>query len=84
MSKKSVGFKMRLGFNDIESLMDLCSYTSEKIKKSLKYKQITTEYKFTGVEIIPDNAFGYEIIFNFDNELSIDEILDKAITGELC
>ena len=81
MSKKSFGFKIRLGFNDIKSLVSLLDLTSEKIRKSLESKDITPEHNFAGIEIIPGDDFSYTIMFNFDDELSIDEILDKVITG---
>lgn len=82
MSKKSIGFKVHLGFDDIESIADVLHLCSVKIKKSLKFKDVTTECKFTGIEIVDNKDFTYSIMFNFDNELSINEILDRVITGE--
>lgn len=82
MSKKTFGFKVRLGFNDVESIADLFNLVSVKLKKSLEYKDINSECKFTGIEIVDNQDFSYSIMFNFDDELSIDEILDKAIIGD--
>lgn len=81
MSKKSIGFKVRLGFDNIESIADVLHLVSVKIKKSLKFKDVTTECKFIGIEIVENQDFTYSIMFNFDDDLSIDEILDKATTG---
>ena len=81
MSKKSFGFKMRLGFYNAESLMTLLNLTSIKISKALELKDITPEYKFTGIEITDNKDYSYSILFNFDDESSIEEILDKAIMG---
>lgn len=82
MSKKTFGFKVRLGFNDVESIADLFHLTSVKLKKSLEFKDINPECKFTGIEIVDNQYFSYSIMFNFDDELSIDEILDKVIIGD--
>ena len=81
MSKKSFGFKVQLGFDDVESISDVLYLCSVKIKKYLKFKDITTECKFTGIEIIDNKDFSHSIIFNFDDEISADDIIDKAITG---
>lgn len=72
---------MRLGFDNIESIADVFHLASVKIKESLKFKDVTPECNFTGIEIIDNKDFSYTVMFNFDNELSIEGILDKAITG---
>ena len=81
MSKKTFGLKVRLGFDHVGYIMDLFHVAADKIKNSLMFRQITPEYKLTGIEIVDNKDFSYSIIFNFDNELSTEEILDKAITG---
>lgn len=81
MSKKSLGFKVRLGFDNVESIMTLLNLVFTKINKALEGKDITSEHNFSGIEIVDNQDFSYTIMFNFDDELSIDEILDKAITG---
>ena len=82
MGEKSYGFKMYLGFDNIESLMDLLDLTSKKIKKDLISRKITTGYKITDIGIIDNKDFSYSIMFNLNNEYSTEEILDKAIIGE--
>lgn len=81
MSKKSIGIKIRIGFDNAESLMYLFDSTFRKIRKDLIHRRITTGYKLTGIEIVYNQDFSQTIMFNFDNELSIEEIIDKAITG---
>ena len=79
MSEKQFGFKMRLGLDNVETLMDLLNITSERIRKALLVRKVTPGYKLTRIEIIDNQDFSYSIMFNFDNESSINEILDKAI-----
>ncbi len=81
MSKKSFGVKLPLGFTNVEQLAALLNYTSIKLNKALGHKDITPEHKFTGFEIIDNQDFSYTIMFYFDNELSIEEIFNRAIIG---
>ena len=81
MSEKSFGFKVRLGFNDAESIMSLLNLASFKLSRALELKDITPNHKLAGIEIVDNKDFSYSIIFNFDDELSTEDILDKAITG---
>ncbi|MBP5597578.1 MAG: hypothetical protein J6Y02_19560 [Pseudobutyrivibrio sp.] len=81
MSNQSFGFNVRLGLNNVEMLMDLLNVTSERIRKALLIKDITPEYKLAGIEIVDNKDYSYSIMFNFDDESSIDEILDKVIIG---
>lgn len=81
MSKKSFGFKIRLGFNNVETLMDLLKVTFHRIRKSLLIKDTTLQHKLTGIEVIDNKDFSYTIMFYFDDEPSIEEIFDKAIIG---
>lgn len=76
MSEKQFKFKMRLGLNNVETLMDLLNITSERIRKALLVRKVTPEYKLTGIKIVDNKDFSYSIIFNFDNEPSIEEILE--------
>lgn len=81
MSKKSFGFKVCLGFNNAESVMSLLNLASFKLSRALELKDITPEHKLSGIEIIDNKDFSYSIMFNFDDELSVDEILDRALIG---
>lgn len=81
MSEKSFGFKVPLGFTNPEQLATLLNYTSIKVNKALRNKDITPEHKFTGFEIIDNQDFSYTMMFYFDDEPSIEEIFNKAITG---
>lgn len=81
MSKKSFGFKVRLGFNDAKSIMSLLNLASFKLSRAIELKDITPEHNLAGIEIVDNKDFSYSIMFNFDDEQSIEEIFDRAITG---
>lgn len=81
MSKKSFGFKVRIGFNHAKTLATLLRLVASKLSRAIELKDITPEHNLTGIEIVDNKDFSYSIIFNLDDELSIQEILDRAITG---
>lgn len=81
MSEKSLGFKVRLGFNHAKTLVSLLNLVSFKLSRALELRDITPEHKLTGFEIVDNKDYSYSVMFNFDDEPSVDEILDKAITG---
>lgn len=81
MSKKSFGFKVRLGFDNAKSLKNLLKLVAFKLSQAIELKDITPEHKFTGIEIVDNKDYSYSVMFNFDDELSVDDIMDKVITG---
>lgn len=81
MSKKQFGFKLPLGFTDVDMFMDVLKVTAERIRRKLLIRDVTPKHKLTGIEIIDNKDFSYSIMFNFDDEPSIEEIFDRAITG---
>lgn len=78
MSKKSIGFKVRLGFDDAESIRNLLNI----VRLKLEHGDINPDCKLTGIEITDNKDYSYSVMFNFDDEISVDDIMDKAITGE--
>ena len=80
MSKKSFGFKVRLGFNHAKTLVSLLRLVASRLSRAIELEDITPEHNLTGIEIVDNEDFSYSIIFNLDDELSIQEILDRAIT----
>lgn len=79
MSEKSFGFKVRLGFNNAGDIMSVLNLTSSKLTRALETGDITPEHNLTEVEITPSDDFGYTIMFHFDNEPSIENILAKQL-----
>lgn len=72
---------MCLGFDNAESIMSLLNLASFKLTQALERRDITPEHKFAGIEIIDNEDYSYSVMFNFNDEISVEEIFDKAITG---
>lgn len=81
MGKKSFGIKLTLGFDNTEIVMSLLNLATFKLARALELKDITPEHNLVGIEIVDNKDFSYSIMFNFDDEQSIEEIFDRAITG---
>lgn len=79
MSEKSIGFKVRVGFNNAVNVKSVLNLTASKLTRALETGDITPEHNLTEIDITPNHDFGYTIMFHFDNEPSIEDILDKAI-----
>lgn len=80
MNKKSFGFKVRLGFNHAKTLVSLLRLVASRLSRAIELKDITPEHNLAGIEIVDNKDFSYSIMFNFDDEQSIEEIFDRAIT----
>lgn len=81
MSEKRFGFKIRLGLDNAETVMSLLNLVSFKLTRALELGDITPEHKLTGIEVIDNKDFSYSMMFNFDDEPSVEEIFDRVITG---
>lgn len=81
MSEKRFGFKIRLGLDNAETVMSLLNLASFKLTRALELGDITPEHKLTGIEVIDNKDFSYSMMFNFDDEPSVEEIFDRVITG---
>lgn len=81
MSKKSFGIKLTLGFDNAETIMSLLNLAVFKLTRALELRDVSPEYRLSNIEIIDNKDFSYSIILEFDNEHTIQEIVDKTIIG---